>query len=290
MRVPLYQVDAFTSEVFRGNPAAVCPLVEWLPDEILQAIAAENNLSETAFLVRRGEVFELRWFTPATEVDLCGHATLAAAHVLTHRLGETADPLVFESRNAGILKVHRRGHRLVLDFPVLPALAEDGPEGGFRAQGKGVAAALGGASKEVLLSRESRSQANYLVAYGTAEEVAALEPDWQALEAFSQVGFIATAPGPGNRVEAPVDFVSRYFAPAFGVREDPVTGSAHCVLAPYWGEKLGKDTLTARQISPRSGELTVHLKGDRVWIEGDAVLYLEGHIHLEGLDADGGEG
>ncbi len=270
MRIPIYQVDAFTSQRFHGNPAAVCPLEAWLEDGVLQAIAAENNLSETAFFVRRGEHFELRWFTPTTEVDLCGHATLASAFVLAHCLGEEADPLVFESRG-GTLQVTRQGDRLVLDFPCLPPTAEAVPPGAGEA--------LGGAPREILMSRESTHHGNFLVVYASAAEVAALAPPMAALEAFGLFGFIATAPGaPGSGV----DFVSRYFAPAFGVPEDPVTGSTHCTLAPYWTDRLGKapgDRLQARQISRRGGELTVAVQGDRVRIEGNAVLFLEGHLH-----------
>jgi PhzF family phenazine biosynthesis protein len=275
MRIPIYQVDAFTSQRFHGNPAAVCPLEVWLEDEVLQAIAAENNLSETAFFVRQGKAFALRWFTPTTEVDLCGHATLASAFVLAHCLGETADPLVFDSRG-GTLKVARQGERLVLDFPCLPPTAEAVPTG--------VGEALGGAPQEVLMSRESTHHGNFLVVYGSAAEVAALAPEMAALEAFGQCGFIATAPGSTGSTgssEDGVDFVSRYFAPAFGVPEDPVTGSTHCTLAPYWTDRLGRspgDRLHARQISRRGGELTVRVQGDRVWIEGDAVLYFSGHL------------
>jgi predicted PhzF superfamily epimerase YddE/YHI9 len=269
MRIPIYQIDAFTVERFRGNPAAVCPLPYWIDDDLLQAIAAENNLSETAFLVRRDDGFDLRWFTPTTEVDLCGHATLASAHALVHPLGETADPLRFHTRS-GVLEVVRSGHRLVMRFPALPARPVEPPPG--------AAAALGGALQEWRASQESPRQGNYLAVYASEAEVAALTPDIAALGGYGLFGFIATAPGES------VDFVSRYFAPAFGVPEDPVTGSAHCVLAPYWADRLGRgagERMTARQISPRGGDLTVSLHGDQVHLEGEAVLYLEGHIHVE---------
>lgn len=261
----LYQVDAFTAERFRGNPAAVVPLEAWLPDELMQAIAAENALSETAFFVPAPEAgrYELRWFTPAAEVDLCGHATLATAFVLLEVLGRDGDVVTFDSAS-GPLGV-RRGEegRLVLDFPARPAEPSDPPEGLERALGAGA----------VEVRRASR---DYLVVLEREAEVRGLRPDFGRLEALDLAGTIVTAPGDE------VDFVSRYFCPAFGILEDPVTGSAHSTLVPYWSARLGRRTLRARQVSSRGGELHCVDRGDRVEIGGQAVLYLEGRIRLEG--------
>ena len=259
MEIPIYQIDALTSSVFSGNPAAVCPLDEWLPDGTLQAIAAENNLAATAYFVNNGRGFHLRWFTPVCEVDLCGHATLASAHVLFHELNEPGDTLRFETKS-GELIVRRSSDQLTLDFPArAPRKIEADP---------GLAPALGGNPLEILAARD------YLVRYRTAEEVRALRPNMEALKRIDRFAFIATAPG------TDCDFVSRFFAPAKGVPEDPVTGSAHCTLVPYWSEQLGKTRLAARQISSRGGELFCQLKGDRVEMAGQAVLFLRGRIQI----------
>lgn len=260
MRIPLYQVDAFTSRRFHGNPAAICPLDEWLPDETLQAIAAENNLAETAYLIRQAEgVYALRWFTPEVEVDLCGHATLASAYVLWNCLGFTGDRIGFDTRS-GRMWVTREGSRLALDFPSRPpAPCEVFP---------GLLPALGGDPVEVLAGRD------YFVVYNTAAEVLALQPDMAALCQIDRFAVIVTAPGDD------CDFVSRFFAPAKGVPEDPVTGSAHCSLIPYWAARLGKNALFARQVSKRGGELHCELQGERVRIAGEGVLYLEGSIEV----------
>jgi PhzF family phenazine biosynthesis protein len=264
--LPIYQIDAFTSELFHGNPAAVCPLEEWLPDPVMQSIAAENNLSETAFLVPRGQDWELRWFTPVAEIDLCGHATLAAAHVLFfERHAAVGDVITFHSPHSGALRVRRQGEVLVLDFPAYastPCAASD-----VRAVG----AALGKEPREVRMSVGKR----HLAAFERDEDVQALAPDMTAL-AQLDISVIATAPGAHD-----VDFVSRFFAPTLGVPEDPVTGSAHCVLIPYWAERLGKTELRARQLSARGGELQVALRGDRVDIGGRAVRYLQGTITIQ---------
>jgi len=252
-RLPLWQVDAFTGTLFAGNPAAVCLLDAWLPDATLQAIAAENNLSETAFAVPRDGDFALRWFTPAQEVDLCGHATLAAAHVL---LGERA-AVTFHTRS-GALGVERRGGLLAMDFPALPAAAVRAPDA--------LEHGLGRRPREVLRA------VDYLVVYDTAAEIEALVPDQERLARLDGRGVIVTAPG------TDADFVSRFFAPKAGIPEDPVTGSAHSTLAPYWAARLGKTRLRARQISRRGGELECVLRGDRVEIAGRAVTYLEGTI------------
>lgn len=259
MKIPCYIVDAFAGEVFRGNPAAVCPLERWLPDATLQNIAAENNLSETAFIVPRGNEFELRWFTPTIEVDLCGHATLAAAFVLFTEQKFSADEIRFHSRS-GVLAVTRAGEILTLDFPSRPSQPCELSESLVRG--------LGSRPKQVSKSRD------YLAVFSSAAEVRALQPDFAALKSLDCIGIIATAPGDD------CDFVSRFFAPAAGINEDPVTGSAHCTLIPFWSQRLGKTKLFARQISGRGGELHCELVGDRVRIGGKAVLYLRGEIVL----------
>jgi PhzF family phenazine biosynthesis protein len=262
MKIPIHHVDAFTSTLFAGNPAAVCPLAAWLPDALLQAIAAENNLSETAFVVRGDDDLEIRWFTPITEVELCGHATLATAHVLFAQ-DASREELRFSSRS-GFVKVRRAGEALQLDFPVrTPSPIPPVPA---------LAAALGAPPRELLASRD------YLAVFDTEEQVRALEPDMAALVALDVFGVIVTAPG------AECDFVSRFFAPAEGIPEDPVTGSAHCTLVPYWASRLGKSAFNARQISPRGGELRCALAGDRVLISGRAITYMRGTIDLPDLD------
>jgi predicted PhzF superfamily epimerase YddE/YHI9 len=261
MRLPIYQVDAFTDSLFGGNPAAVCPLEAWLPEAAMQAIAAENNLSETAFFVRDGGDYALRWFTPTVEVDLCGHATLAAGHVVFHYLEPQRETVSFHTLKAGTLIVTRRADMLVMDFPARPASPAPPPPGLF--------AALGGAPREVLRARD------HLIVYDTAAEIVALNPDLAALAKVDCWAAIVTAPG-----ESGVDFVSRFFAPAQGVPEDPVTGSAHCTLVPYWAKRLGKMQLEARQLSRRGGALYCALQGDRVNIGGRAVVYLDGQIEV----------
>jgi PhzF family phenazine biosynthesis protein len=260
MRIPLYQVDAFTSRLFGGNPAAVCPLTEWLPDAAMQAIAAENNLAETAFFVAQGEGYLLRWFTPTVEVELCGHATLASGFVVTHILMPERRSVTFDTLKAGPLAVMRDGDLLAMDFPAWP------PE--TKPVDPSVLAALGPEPEQSFVANGRN-----LIVYNRAEDVAALRPDFTAMRCISGADAIATAPGDGG-----VDFVSRYFAPNHGVDEDPVTGSAHCVLTPYWAARLGKEQLTARQISARGGDLLCTLRGDRITIAGRAVLYLEGTI------------
>jgi predicted PhzF superfamily epimerase YddE/YHI9 len=261
MRLPIYQVDAFTDSLFGGNPAAVCPLETWLPAKTMQAIAAENNLAETAFFVREGGDYALRWFTPTVEVDLCGHATLAAGHIVFRFIEPQRERVSFRTMKAGTLAVSRRGEMLAMDFPARPAVPIAPPPG--------LLAALGGAPREVLRARD------HLVVYGSAAEVAALAPDLAALAEVDCWAAIVTAPG-----EDGIDFVSRFFAPAQGVPEDPVTGSSHCTLAPYWAHRLGKKKLEARQLSLRGGALTCALDGERVSIAGRAVLYLEGQIEV----------
>ncbi|QJE73583.1 PhzF family phenazine biosynthesis protein [Aerophototrophica crusticola] len=264
-RLPLYQVDAFAERPFTGNPAAVVPLDSWLPDGLMQAIALENNLSETAFLVPEGDgLWGLRWFTPEVEVDLCGHATLASAFVLSTILHPGLERMRFRTVKAGELGVTRDGDVFTLDFPSRPPQPVEVPAS--------LVPALGGpAPQAVLASRD------YFVVYETADQVRALAPNFFDLAGVDRM-VIVTAPGGGP--DGDVDFVSRFFAPKEGIPEDPVTGSAHCTLIPYWAEKLGKTRLEARQVSARSGRLHCALEGDRVKIGGRGVLYLEGSIHV----------
>jgi PhzF family phenazine biosynthesis protein len=261
MEIPIHHVDAFvTTGVFTGNPAAVCPLREWLPDDVLQKIAAENNLSETAFLVGGNGRYAIRWMTPVAEIDLCGHATLASGHVVFTTLERGRSEVRFDSMS-GPLFVRKEGDLLVLDFPSRPPapvpLRDD------------VAAALGRAPLELLAARD------YVAVFATADEVRGLAPDMGRLRNLEKKAVIATAPGAGD-----VDFVSRFFAPALGIDEDPVTGSAHTNLIPLWSQRLGKTRLRALQVSPRGGDLTCELRGDRVAIGGRAAAYLEGTIRI----------
>jgi PhzF family phenazine biosynthesis protein len=260
MTIPIYQVDAFTNKPFGGNPAAVCPLEAWLPDELLRKIAMENNLSETAFLVPEGEGWRIRWFTPAVEVELCGHATLASAHVLYRHLGFGGDRIQFSSLS-GPLSVGREGDRLVLDFPSRPPLPATLPED--------LAEALGATPLEFHAWNDY-----WLGLWPSPEAVIGLAPDFKALGRACPHGFIATAPGGVG------DFVSRFFAPACGIDEDPVTGSAHTVLTPFWAGRFGKMALHAFQVSARAGELWCELRGDRVRIGGHAVTVLTGRLEL----------
>ncbi|RWY54092.1 PhzF family phenazine biosynthesis protein [Mucilaginibacter gilvus] len=261
MTIPIYQADAFTDELFGGNPAAVCPLNDWLPDAVMQKIALENNLAETAFFVKNSTGYLLRWFTPELEIDLCGHATLASAHIIFTELGYEGDTIYFETVKAGTLAVKRDGDKYAMDFPSRPPFAADTPEG--------LVAALGG--KKPLKVFRSR---DYMLVYETEDDILNIIPDHSALAKIDTLGIIVTAPG------KKVDFVSRFFAPAAGVPEDPVTGSAHCNLIPYWAARLGKNILHAYQVSARKGELWCELKGDRVLMAGKAVTYLKGEIYV----------
>lgn len=265
MNFPLYWIDAFTDRVFAGNPAAVVPLTQWLPAETMQRIAFENGLAETAFFVPTGPGrYHLRWFTPELEMDLCGHATLASSFVVFNHLGVAIDRIVFDSRSGPLIVTRRPDGRLELDFPSRPPVAV--------ATGQMPPALLPGLGAPPLWTGKAR---DYLCVYSTAQEVLALRPDFAALNRIDVIGIIATAPGQDG-----VDFVSRFFAPNCGVPEDPVTGSAHCTLVPYWAEKLGKTMLIARQVSARGGELLCELAGDRVKMAGHTVLYLKGEISL----------
>lgn len=260
MKLRLYQVDAFARRLFEGNPAAVCPLEAWLDDAVLQAIAAENNLSETAFFVPQADGFRLRWFTPAAEVDLCGHATLASAHVLFECLGFAGPEITFDTRSGPLKVLREESGRLVLDFPAAapeptepPAALLDG---------------LGLAPAEVLAADD------YIAVFDCEATIRSLAPDFRALGRLDRRGVCVTAPGHDH------DFVSRFFAPNVGVDEDPVTGSAHCQLTPYWAQRLGRNRLRARQVSRRGGDVLCELRGDRVLLTGHAVLYLEGTIRV----------
>jgi PhzF family phenazine biosynthesis protein len=260
MKIPLYQIDAFAARPFSGNPAAVCPLEQWLDEATLQAIAAENNLSETAFFVAEDEGFHLRWFTPAVEVELCGHATLATGWVIFNRFDWPLEAIDFRTRS-GMLTVSRDGDRLAMDFPARPATRADTVDA--------VASALGAHPREV----RRADNGNALAVFDSAAEVKFLVPDFARLGALDMFGVIATAPGEGD-----ADFVSRYFAPRAGVPEDPVTGSAHCTLVPYWAERLGKEKLFARQVSKRGGELWCEDRGARTIIAGRCVPTVEGTL------------
>lgn len=265
MKLKLLQIDAFADRVFDGNPAAVCELAQWLPDATLQAIAAENNLSETAYYLRRGDgAFDLRWFTPAVEVDLCGHATLAAAFAIFRAGADTdAEVLRFHTRS-GELRVRRSDRGLSMDFPSTRPQPIDAP--------RGLLAALGLAQAQV--QAQVLDADDYIVVVEDEDIVAALAPDFAALRAFPRRGVAVTAPG------RDFDFVSRWFGPRVGVDEDPVTGSAHTWLAPYWSQRLGKPVLRARQGGARRGTLTCEIAGDRVVLSGSAVLYLSGEIEF----------
>lgn len=257
MKIPFYQIDAFTSSLFSGNPAGVCLLDDWLENATMQAVAAENNLSETAFLVPRNEDYKIKWFTPKVEVDLCGHATLASAFVIFNYVDKSRDTVCFDSAS-GPLTVKRNKDSLSMDFPsdkLLPCPAPNELLDGLHIE-----------PDEVLLSRD------YLVVYDSEDKIKSLRPDMEKLSQLDRRGIIATAPG------SQCDFVSRFFAPSVGIPEDPVTGSAHCTLVPYWANKTGKTQFHALQLSQRGGELFCKQMGDRVAIAGKAVAYLEGTI------------
>lgn len=259
MELTIYQIDAFTDKVFAGNPAAVCPLDSWLADEDLQAIAAENNLSETAFYVPNEQKFHLRWFTPKAEVDLCGHATLATAFVIFHFTDYAGDTVKFDTRS-GELAVTKSGKWLVMNFPSQPPTPCARPQ--LLVEG------LGKTPAEVLSSED------YMAVFEHERDVITLQPNFDALSKLDLRGIIVTAKG------SDVDFVSRFFAPRYGINEDPVTGSAHCALTPYWAAKLDKTKLCARQVSQRGGYIECELKGSRVVLSGKAIKYMDGRINF----------
>ncbi len=262
MTIPIYQVDAFTSHLFGGNPAAVCPLDAWLPNAVLQSIAQENNLAETAYFVKDGADFHIRWFTPEYEMDLCGHATLASAHVLYQHLHYQGERIVFTSAS-GDLVVTKNDDLLTLDFPARMPGDTVIPDGLLEGMGKN--------PQEVYKARD------YVLVYASETEVRGLQPNALLLQGIEvgTGGIIATAPGDT------VDFVSRFFIPGASVFEDPVTGSAHCSLIPFWADRLHKNTLHALQVSARTGELFCENRGDRVWMSGRSVTYLEGMIRVK---------
>lgn len=259
MEIDLYQVDAFSPELFKGNPAAVCPLDDWIPDDLMQQIALENNLSETAFLVRENGQYGLRWFTPRVEVDLCGHATLAASHVLFEHRGFKEKTILFKTRS-GILTVERHGEEIVMNFPANVPEEADPPQL--------LVEALGIAPEKCYRGQD------YMLVFETENQIRAMDPDFMKLRDIDTRGIIVTAPG------TVAHFVSRFFAPAVGINEDPVTGSAHTMLTPYWSERLNKKEMIARQLSERGGELIVRMLEDQVGIAGQACTYLQGTIEV----------
>jgi len=263
MKLDIYQVDAFTNKPFGGNPAAVVPLISWLPDETMLAIAAENNLAETAFFVKNGDHYEIRWFTPKVEVNLCGHATLASAYVLFNEQKLESEKINFHSHRSGPLGVTKADAKIVLDFPAYPVTQIE--------QSDELACAIGAIPAKVF-----ETQGNMVMLHLESEtQIRELSPDFNALLAIDYDEFIVTAPGDTS------DFSSRMFAPRIGINEDPVTGAIHCSLIPYWAEQLGRSEMFARQVSERGGELYCELAGERVKIGGEAVLYLKGEIYVE---------
>jgi PhzF family phenazine biosynthesis protein len=260
MPIPVFHIDAFSNQPFEGNPAAVCPLEAWLDDAILLSVAAENNLSETAFFVPREDAYELRWFTPRCEVKLCGHATLASAYVILQFLAKNRETVQFQTRFSGKLSVSREDDALAMDFPALAPWECANPPQELL---KGLRT-----TPESVMQIED----NYFAVYACEEDVRQVNPIFMRLETLHPAGVAITAPG-----DSP-DFVSRYFAPSYGIPEDPVTGSTHCSLAPYWGERLGKKKLHARQISERGGELWCEVEKNRVILKGQAVLTLRGEL------------
>ncbi len=260
MKIPLYQIDAFASKLFEGNPAAVCPLDKWLPDEIMQSIAEENNLSETAFFVPKGNGFHIRWFTPASEVDLCGHATLAAAYVLFSILGYKRDKIEFDSKS-GTLTVTKNDEWLVMDFPAQPPVSCDIPNEIVKAF--------------EITPIECLKSEDFIVVFEHEIDIESANPDFEQLKKLDLRGVIITAKS------FRYDFVARFFAPKYGIPEDPVTGSAYTQLAPYWASKIGSKRFSVKQLSSRGGELYCEIVDDRVLISGKAIKYLEGKIKIK---------
>jgi PhzF family phenazine biosynthesis protein len=261
MQIPLYQVDAFTTELFGGNPAAVCVLDQWLSESLMQNIAFENNLAETAFIVRNGNRYDIRWFTPTIEVDLCGHATLASAFVLFNFYHQDKIDIAFHSHRSGQLNVTRTGDLLTLDFPADELKAVDALTA--------IAEAIGTTPLEAY-----KGKTDYIAVVSSEQEVRDFQPDLEKIAALNCRGLIVTSAGDH------CDFVSRFFAPQSGINEDPVTGSAHTSLTVYWAKRTGKKHFTARQLSFRQGELSCGYNGDRIHIGGNARLYLKGEIYI----------
>ena len=259
MKIALYQVDAFTDELFHGNPAAICFLDKWLDNTLMQKIAMENNLSETAFVVKKNNQFHIRWFTPIAEVDLCGHATLASAHIIFNQYGYKKNLIIFNSMHSGILKVRKDGEYLTLDFPAQKIKKAIPPDELIEGIGK----------KPIEVYK---GKTDYLLVYQNEKEIQTISPDFNALSKILTRGIIVTAKGDYY------DFVSRFFAPTLGVNEDPVTGASHTILIPYWRKKLNKNELNAKQLSTRQGILKCRMNKDRVYISGKAITYLKGEI------------
>jgi PhzF family phenazine biosynthesis protein len=260
LEIPIYQVDAFASKVFAGNPAAVCPLEEWLNEDLMQSIAQENNLSETAFFVKEGPVYKLRWFTPVAEVDLCGHATLASAYVIFNYIDTKTNRVVFSSKSGNLI-VEKDNDLLSMDFPSLPPVSGEFP--------KDLVEGLDAVPEEIWRSND------YLALYSSETVVRGISPDFDKLKSLGLRGIIITSKGDK------VDFVSRFFAPRYGINEDPVTGSAHCILIPFWSKRLNKKKLHALQVSQRGGELFCEDAGDRTIIAGRAVEFMKGTIGID---------
>ncbi|MBF0432545.1 MAG: PhzF family phenazine biosynthesis protein [Fibrobacteria bacterium] len=257
MKIPFYQIDTFTDEMFKGNAAGVCPLEQWISDKLMLKISAENNLSETAFFVKENHTYHIRWFTPTTEVDLCGHATLASAYVLFNHLEYAHNKVIFASKS-GTLTIKRQNDLLQLDFPSQPPTPSKKPAFLFEGLGKN--------PQEILRA------VDYIVIYKDESDIVSLNPDFNILNKIETRGICVTAPGKNS------DFVSRFFAPRYGINEDPVTGSTHCALIPYWAKKLNKNKLKAKQLSKRGGTLYCELNNDRVLISGKATTYLIGEL------------
>lgn len=259
MKLAIYQIDAFAKDVFCGNPAAVVPLNHWLSDRLMQSIAQENNLSETAFFVKENGSFRIRWFTPVAEVDLCGHATLAAAHCLYHHCGYQKEEIIFKSHKGDlIVQISPKGYKM--NFPA-DTFEKTNDPGGILSQGLKIEV------NECYLGSD-----DYMVVLADQDDVSRIDPDFNIIEKLNSRGVLVTAKG------KEVDFVSRAFFPAYGINEDPVTGSAHTLLTPYWAGRLGRKKLSARQISSRGGDLFCELVGDRVEISGEAKTFLQGEI------------
>ena len=260
-KIKIYQVDAFTSKLFSGNPAAVCPLDNWLPDEVMQSIALENNLSETAFFIKNKDKFFLRWFTPKVEIDLCGHATLATAHIIYSEMNYKTDNIEFNIKSGDVLNVTRNHNLLTMNFPAYePKIIDQNLDELYDAFG---------VRPTLFLS------CNYgLAVFNNEAEIIEIIPNLNAIEKLSYNGIIVTAPGEN------VDFVSRFFAPKFGIPEDPVTGGAHCELIPYWSKRLNKEDMIAKQLSKRGGIIHCSYLGDRVNMGGEATTYMQGELLL----------
>lgn len=261
MKIPIYQIDAFTDDLFGGNPAAVCPLEFWPSDALLQNIAAENNLSETGFYLKKGDEYELRWFTPAVEVDLCGHATLATAHVIFTFDNYSGDEIVFHSRS-GVLKVRKNEDMLILNFPADEITKTELPDN--------ITKLFGINPEESYIGKSDQ-----MFVFSSQQEIEQMKPDFNLINKLDARGVIVTAKGDN------VDFVSRFFCPQVGINEDPVTGSAHTTLTPYWAKMLNKRSMSAMQLSKRKGELWCELIDDRVEISGKAQTYVIGNINIE---------